>query len=102
VKKSGSQEQSMTHKEHLLVLTLFTKQNQFIRVLLDILKSRGILAADDARAFEFSQNVDASSNAAIFAEAKAKYLELARGLGIETGLENLPPASAEHFRPTKP
>jgi len=43
--------------------------------------------------------VDASSNAAIFAEAKAKYLELAKGLGIETGLENLPPASPENFRP---
>jgi len=92
----------MTPKEHLLVLSIFTKQNQFIKVLLDILKSRGILDSDDARAFEFSQNVDASSNAAIFAEAKAKYLELARGLGIETGLENLPPTSAEHSRPTKP
>jgi hypothetical protein len=89
----------MTTKEHLLVLTLFTKQNQFIKVLLDILKSRGILAADDASAFAFSQNVDAFSNAAIFAEAKAKYLELANELGIETGLENLPPASEEHFRP---
>jgi len=89
----------MTTKEHMLVLTLFTKQNQLIKVLLDILKSRGILASDDARAFEFSQVVDASSNAAIFAEAKAKYLELAKGLGIETGLENLPPASPENFRP---
>jgi hypothetical protein len=92
----------MTTKEHMLVLGLFTKQNQFIKVLLDILKSRGILVADDARAFEFSQNVDASSNAAIFAEAKAKYLELARGLGIETGLENITPASVDQFRPRKP
>jgi hypothetical protein len=87
----------MTTKEHMLVLALFAKQNQLIKVLVNILKSRGILAGDDAGAFEFSQNVDASSNAAIFAEAKAKYLELAKGLGIETGLEKLPPASSEDF-----
>jgi hypothetical protein len=92
----------MTPKEHALVLALFAKQNQFIKMLLDILKSRGILTGDDARAFEFSQSVDAVSNAALLDEAKAKYLELAKGLGIQTGLENLPPVPIGLFRPKAP
>jgi len=46
---------NMPPKEHLLILSLFTKQNQFIKVLLDILKSRGILDSDDARAFECNE-----------------------------------------------
>jgi len=92
----------MRPKEHLLMLTVFAKQNQLIKLLLDILRSRGILTGDDARAFEFSANVDAVSNAALFEEAKQKYLTLAKGLGIETGLENLPPASASDFVPQNP
>jgi hypothetical protein len=91
-----------TPKEHLLVLALFTKQAQMTKVLLDILKSRGVLTGDDARAFEFSQNIDAASNAALFEQAKEKYLVMAKGLGIETGLENLPPSSEQHFHPTNP
>lgn len=89
----------MTPKEHALVLAIFAKQNQFIKVIIDMLKSRGLLTGDDAQAFEFSQTIDAKSNAALFAEAKAKYLELAKGLGIETGLENLPPVPEGFFRP---
>jgi len=92
----------MTTEEHLLVLTLTVKQNQLIKLLLDILKSRGILTGDDARAFEFSANVDVASNVALFAEAKRKYLILAEGLGIETGLENLPPPDEGHFLPRAP
>ena len=57
------------------------------------------MTGDDAQAFEFSQLVDAKSNAALFEEAKAKYLELAKGLGIATGLENLPPVPEDFFRP---
>jgi hypothetical protein len=92
----------MTPQEHALVLSLFTKQNQFVKMLIDILKSRGILSGDDAYAFEFSQLSDAKSNAAIFDEAKRKYLELAKGLGIVTGLENLPPIPPEFFPPPHP
>jgi hypothetical protein len=92
----------MTAQEHALVLALFAKQNQFIKVLFDILKSRGVLTGDDARAFEFSQSVDAASNLALLEEAKAKYLELAKQLGIQTGLENLPPASIDLFRRKAP
>lgn len=92
----------MTKEEHMLVLSLFTKQSQMIKVLLDIMKSRGIIAGDDARLYEFSQNLDMTSNVAIFEEAKAKYLALAKGLGIQTGLENLPPIPPSSFRPTNP
>jgi len=93
---------SMTPKEHLLVLTLFVKQAQIAKVMLDILKSRGLLTDDDARAFEFSANVDAASISALFEQSKAKYLALARGLGIETGLEKSSPTSASDFSATNP
>ena len=87
----------MTSKEHLLVLTVIAKQTQLIKSLLDILKSRGIASADDARAFEFAAITDAASNAALFEREKAGYLRLAKAMGIETGLENLPPLSVDDF-----
>ncbi len=78
----------MTRQEHTLLLTLFTKQLQQIKIIVNILKSRGVLQADDAQAFESATVLDHESNAAIFSEARAAYLKLAKGLGIETGLEN--------------
>ena len=80
----------MTPQEHMLLLLLIMKQNQSIKILLDALKSRGVLTGDDPQAFEFSQMQDVLSNAALFDEAKEKYLILARSLGIQTGLENMP------------
>jgi hypothetical protein len=92
----------MNPKEHVLLLTILTKQAQQTKLLLDILKSRGVLSEEDARVFEFAANVDTVSNVALFEQAKAKYLELAQGLGIETGLETLPPLSGENFQPENP
>jgi hypothetical protein len=70
----------MSPQEHLLMLTLFTKQLQQIKVIVNVLKSRAILQADDAQAFESATILDHESNAAIFAEAKAAYVKLAKGL----------------------
>lgn len=92
----------MTRDEHVLMLSLFTKQTQFIKMLLDMLKSRGIVDQSDLPAFEFSVRLDAASNVALFEQAKEKYLALAKGLGIETGLENLPPALETDFSPKNP
>lgn len=65
-----------------------------------MLKSRGVLSADDEQAFSFSQTVNVGSNAALFHEVKANYQALAKSLGMETGLEQLPDFPEEWFRPT--
>ena len=73
---------ALTREEHLLLIALFVKQSQNIKILLEILKSRDILTGDDSRAFEFSVLQDMPSNDALFREGKAKYIQLAKGLGI--------------------
>jgi hypothetical protein len=89
----------MTTGEHMLMLQLFFKQRQAIRILLDILKSRGVLTADDEQAFAYAQTANAPSNAAVFDEAKHFYLTLAHALAVETGLENMPEPPLDWFRP---
>lgn len=89
----------MTTEEHVLILQLLFKQRQGMRVLLNILRSRDILTPDDEKAFAAAQTQDVGSNAAIFAEAKAFYIDLARSVGLQTGLENMPDSPAEWFRP---
>lgn len=79
----------MTKEEHLLMISLFTKQVQFVKVILEILKSRGIVEHDDPAAFESAVRLDPESNAALIEQAKVAYVRLARGLGIQTGLESL-------------
>lgn len=73
----------MTPEEHLLVLSLHVKQAQFNKILLDILKSRGIVTADDVRAFEFAASVDVASNSALLQQVRERYLRLAKGLGVD-------------------
>jgi hypothetical protein len=59
----------MTPKEHALMVAVMTKQMQLIKVLLDILSSRGLLQGDDARAFEHARISDLESSAAIAQDA---------------------------------
>jgi len=89
----------VTPNEHMLMLLIYWKQQKAIRILLDMLKSHGILSADDEQAFAFSQQQNISSNAALFDEAKANYLALAASLGIPAGLERLEEPSLDWFQP---
>lgn len=77
----------MTDAEHVLLLTIIAKQQQHTKMLLDILKSRGLLTGDDAQAFEFSANVDAASNVALFRGVKEAYVQLVKGLKIPISVE---------------
>jgi hypothetical protein len=79
----------MTEKEHLLMVRMFTKQAQFVKVLANILKSKEIIEGDDAAAFEQATALDIQSNAALFAQSVVAYVKLAKDLGIETDLEKL-------------
>jgi hypothetical protein len=83
----------MTSREHLLILALLTRQSQLSKIIADVLKSRDIMTPEDWRAFEFAASVDVPAKSSLFETEKAKYIELAGHLGIQTGLENLPPTS---------
>jgi hypothetical protein len=76
----------MTPDEHKLIITMFAKQYQQLKVVIEILKSRGLLEGDDAMAFATVVHSDADSNALVFQQAAALYLEAATHLGIDTGL----------------
>lgn len=89
----------MTPEEHMLILLLSFKQQQAIRILLNMLRSRGVLTADDEEAFASALTQDAGLNAALFDQAKDAYLTIARSLEIQTGLEKLPEPPLEWFRP---
>jgi len=91
----------MNPKEHFLMLQLLFKQRQAIRILLNMLKSRGVLTEDDEKAFSFAQTHHVQSNAALFDEAKGMYLDLARSLEVVTGLENMPKPPLDCFEPPK-
>ncbi len=78
----------MTREQHLLLITLFAKQNQSLRVIVEMLQSRGVISADDGLAFQAAVALDLERTSAIFEEAKAAYVQLARALGI-SGTETL-------------
>lgn len=81
----------MTTEEHALFMGMFTKQQQHIMALLEILRSRGIVTGDDAAAFRFAVATDVASNAALFRDVKATYIQFAKTLGISLppDIENL-------------
>lgn len=90
----------MMPAEHMFLLLLINQQNRAITVLLDMLKSRGLLTGDDEQAFQFALMHNAPANAALFDDTKAKYLKLAKSLDLQTGLEHLPQFPEDTFRPS--
>jgi hypothetical protein len=78
----------MTPEEHRLVIYVLARQYQSIKTIIATLKSRGILEGDDPEAFASSVFLDSASNLSVLQEAKTEYLNLAKFLGVQTGLEN--------------
>ncbi len=62
-----------TREEHKLITLMFTKQEQHIKVLIEILKSKGIIEGDDAQAYEFALRTDVPANAALALEVAQRY-----------------------------
>jgi hypothetical protein len=77
----------MTKQEHLLLIVLLTKQAQVIQMLVSLLKSRGIATEDDMSAFQFATVSDQQLNVALFRQTSRDYVALAKGLGLEVGIE---------------
>jgi hypothetical protein len=77
----------MTRAEHGLMISMFVKHQMFIMMVLEVLRSRGIVSGDDLPAFEFRVNVDAPARAELFEEMSKLYVQVAKRFGIETGIE---------------
>jgi hypothetical protein len=81
----------MTDKEHSLMLMMFTRQNLYIQMLLDMLQSNNIIQQDDIPAFD-SVVINDPDNADAFLRAITQYRSFASQLGLE--LPTLPPSPA--------
>lgn len=78
----------MTPAEHDLLIAFFARQQQLIKTILEVLKNKHLVTDDDLAAFGFAVTGDVPSNAALLAGTKAEYLDLAKVLGVHTGLGN--------------
>jgi hypothetical protein len=72
----------MTPEEHLLLITMFAKQARQIKVLSEVLKSRGILQGDDLEAFTASVKWDAPSLANLLAETMQEYEATCKAMNV--------------------
>jgi hypothetical protein len=82
----------MTQQEHLFMLSLYAMQSTKYNLLVEILKTRGVLEDDDIQAFRAHVVSETQEHREWFREAWKAYQVTAASLGLTTGLENfLPP-----------
>jgi hypothetical protein len=77
----------MTTAEHGLMISMFVKHQMFIKMVIEVLESRGLVSGDDLRAFEFRVNADEPARAELFEYMSKLYVEVAERFGIETGIK---------------
>jgi hypothetical protein len=73
----------MTFEEHALLITMFAKQAQQIRILETILKAKGILEGDDTTAFAAAAWADDPATDAVADNVADKYRAVCNALGIK-------------------
>jgi hypothetical protein len=76
----------VTKQEHTLMISMFVKQQMFIKMLIEVLRSRGLVSGDDLQAFEFSVNADMPATEQLFSDMTALYTKVATAMGIDTSL----------------
>jgi hypothetical protein len=72
----------MTPQEHELMATMFAKQLRYIELLVQILRSRGIVEGDDLAAFLSLVRADQGNKTAALRAAKAEYRKAAKEIGL--------------------
>jgi hypothetical protein len=76
----------MTPQEHLFMFTLYAKQSIKYNVLVEILKTRGVVDDDDLQAF-FAHEIEQAKHYPEWTQqAWETYRLTAQGLGVLTGL----------------
>ena len=86
----------MTDKEHALMMMMFTRQALYVQMLLDMLKSNGIIEGHDVPAFDSIVISDPDSISA-FERTDAQYRVFAKRLGL--ALPELPPSPESKVQP---
>jgi len=72
----------MTDKEHALMMMMFTRQNLYIKMLLDLLANKEVIQKSEIPAFDFVARND-PANAALFLQVIDQYKNFANQLGME-------------------
>jgi hypothetical protein len=80
----------MTLEEHEMLMLLFAKQEQTIFVLLEILKSRGLIENDDIAAFHSVVIGDVAASESLLRRTAEAYLRTAKASQVI-----LPPKTGE-------
>lgn len=81
----------MTLQEHLFMFTLYARQSVKYNILIEVLKTRGIIEGDDLDAFLAHDVQEAHEHYEWTLQAWKSYQYVAQGLGVTTGLEDQPP-----------
>lgn len=79
----------MTPQEHLFMLTMYAKQNAKFNVLFEVLKTRGVVDADDLTAF-LTHAEGTQESFEWTRKTWETYQSTAAILGVTTGLGNAP------------
>jgi hypothetical protein len=75
----------MTRKEHELMLLMFARLYESIGIIEETLKSRGIWAGDDPKAFSHAVHADDRKLLHYAKRARTDYLAFANQLGVIAG-----------------
>ena len=81
----------MTSQEHAFMLSMYAMQSSKFNILVEILKTRGVLDDDDLQAFQAHVAEETQDPHEWFLKAWESYQLAARNLGVTTGLENWQP-----------
>jgi hypothetical protein len=68
----------MTLEEHEMLMLMFAKHAQAMNILVEILKSRGVVEQDDVAAFHVAFTADSSSSEALLRHTAKAYLKAAK------------------------
>jgi hypothetical protein len=80
----------MTAEEHKAIVSMFAFQQQKINLLVSVMKSKGILEADDLSAFEFAARADIDANGVLAREVASWWATLCQVSGVV--LPAIPPS----------
>ena len=78
----------MTKEEHELMVLMFARVYESVKVISDVLKSNGVLTGDDPKAFSHAVHADDRKLIQCLAQAQRDYLNLAKQTGVVTGLKS--------------
>ncbi len=96
IKFYGKERQDMTDKKHALMMMMFTRQRQYIQMLLNILDREGITKGDDVTAFDYAVINDPASFSS-FQRTDEQYRLFAASIRLE--LPRLPPSPESEVLP---